>query len=677
MSQRWTGTGRNVVLWMCGALLVTHSLNCSFDKPSAPSWDVEVTVPLINKTYTMSEIATDEDVISADSSGLLRFDESVAIDRYFVDDQLSFAAKNEVFNQNIGSISIESPGAEQTGVQLREIFTQADALDGQSTTVAPFSFATSQKPLQAYGSFSYAIVESGLVRMIVENNMPIPIGSPITIELWDTATNQLISSTTTNQQVAPGTTSSFTIDLAGKRIPNLLSVRMLADSPGSGGSPVLIDASSSFVMTAEIGDLTVSEALAEIPSQEVSEQDVVSISDSLVVHEAQIESGQIQLLVTGNIAVDSWVVYELPDFLTPSGTTYVDSFFVGRNTSPNLSIDLGGLTLRPQIADFSQQIIRFNWTVKTVDTGANKALVRSSDAMNASVNITKLVFSRVTGKLGNQTVDISQDNIDIDIPADVDSVFFATATMELIINNGINFPAEIHLVIEGENDKGAHAFLNVNDVLQPATAPGEPVTTTIVLDHTNSNIEEFISIIPSVIRVTGNVRLSNSQWVGTVTKSDFVDGDVEIKAPIVVKLPSQTVETDVQVLNIDEDVRKDIIDNLSNGSFFVELTNHLPVGATIEFLFCEKDSVYQRPRLLVGPIGAEAALVDGSGYVVTPQDSQIDLELTEEEMRTFLFDPLYSGVRLRLYGTDGKYVRVRNSDYLKMKSYAKIKVNVN
>ena len=669
----------NRILMLVGSALLMLSLtHCSFDKPSAPSWDVNVTVPLINKTYTMNKIVNDEDLISADSTGLLRFDENVEIDKYFVNDELNIDSKHKSFNQSIGDISIDSPGSKQTHVELREIFSQADNLNGQTITVDPFSFTTTPKTLQPYDNFSYVVIKSGIVEIIIENQMAIPLGSPITIEIWDVNSGKIISTTSYNNEIDPGQTASFAIDLAGKRITNRLSIRMSAGSPGSNGKPVFINADDSFTMTANIGDLKVNEAMAEIPAQTVSEEDFIEIADSLVVQEATVQTGQVQISLNGNIPINAWVRYELPDFQTPQGYVFTDSFFVANNSFKSTTIDLTGLTLRPQLADFGKQRLRFNWTIRTMDTGSNMVVIRSSDNMIANVDVAKTIFSQITGKLGNQTVQISQNDIDLNLPADIDTVFFETASMELHINNGINFPAYLTLNIEGRNDNGGRSNLTVSHVLLPATAPGQPVTTTIVLDQNNSNIEEFISIIPSLIKVTGNVKLNSPDWTGTITRNDFVDGDVSIKAPLTVKIPDQTVETDVQTINIDQSVRDDIINNLTKGMFYIELTNHLPVGATIELLFCDRDSgLYQQPVLEIGPIGANAGRVDGSGYVVTADESQITLGLTEEQVQTFLLNPLFAGVRIRLDGNNNQFVRVRASDYLHVKSYSKIKAKIN
>jgi hypothetical protein len=131
-------------------------------------------------------------------------------------------------------------------------------------------------------------------------------------------------------------------------------------------------------------------------------------------------------------------------------------------------------------------------------------------------------------------------------------------------------------------------------------------------------------------------------------------------------------------MDIDEDVQNDIIDNLANGSFHAEIDNHLPMGATVDLVFCESDStLFTSPLLTIGPLAPESPGVDGSGYVQAARKSEIFFDLTEEQMETFLRKPLYMGLRILLDGTDGQYVKVRASDFIQIKAHSRIQVKVN
>lgn len=654
------------------------ALRCSFEKPSAPSWDVEVAIPLISKVYTMSEIADDEDALVEDSTGALSFEQTSELDEYLVGDQLDMEDQSDNFSLSMGSFTVDSPGSEFTSVELREIYTEADDLHGETTEIPPFNFETEKKPLEPYDDFAYVVIDSGSIDLHVVNNLVITLGSPITIEVWDTNTDTLVITTTHNIQILPGTSRTFDADLSGIQLPNQLSIRMIGFSPGSSGNSVLIDAGSRYDMGGEISELKAREALAQIPSQVITRDDDVTITDSLVVTEADIESGSIQLDLGGDIPLDAWLVYELPDFFDTTGQPFQDSLFIEKHTRIDNAISLRGFRLRPLPANFSQQKVRFNWRIRTIDTGENFALVRSDDVMNAAFRLAGLRFSRVTGKLGAQNIDVEQEDIEFDIPADMDSIFFETAQLELTIQNGINFPARLKFNIEGNNENGNVSYLQVDDVIQPAASPGEPVSTTIILNNENSTISEFISILPSLIKINGSVKLGDPDWVGTVSTEDFVDGEVMVSAPLSLRLPAQKIDSDPNEMDIDDDVKEDIVDNLSDGSFVGEISNHLPIGAEVEIVFGETDStVFSAPVLTIGPLRADAGMIGEDGYVQSASNNDISFALSEQELKTFLLDRLYSGVRVSLHGTDGKFIRVRASDRIEIKAFTQIKVKVN
>lgn len=658
--------------------LLINLISCSFDKPSAPSWDVDVTVPLISKVYTMAELADDETALSIDSTGLLNLRVEAELDKYEVGDQLTLDDVDEEMTFEIGIFTVESPGSEFTNVELREIFAQADTLDGQTVVVDSFSFVSDKKVLDPYDNFSYVVVSTGSLNLSVTNNLPVPLGSPLTIGIWDANSDTLVVSDTNNTQILPGQTRSFIMDLQGKKLPNALAVRMSGDSPGSGGQSVTIDAGSRFEIEAAIGEIEVTEAMAQIPAQVITSEESAAITDSVVIVEASVENGAINMSLSGNVPLDAWITCEIPDIKSASGDVLVDSFFVAKYSEADISIDLRGRFLRPQMADFGKQEIRVNWSARTVDTGTEMVLVKSSDTFGANFGLRGMSFSAITGKIADTSIEIDQSEIDLDIPADLDSIFFEFPEMELQINNGINFPLRAILRIEGENKAGAIVEMLVDEIIQPATAPGVPVTTTIVLNNLNSAINEFISILPNKIRVFGEVKLGNESWIGTVSQDDYMDGLVTITAPLVLTLPAQMIESDPLEIDIPEDVRNEILDNLASGSFFVQLGNHLPVGASVEFLFSKNEmGIFTNPILQVGPVRADAGVIDAAGLVGEVVISESTLGLTEEQMRTFLQTPLFAGLRITVDGTNGQLVKVRGTDFIDVKSFSKIQVKIN
>ncbi|MFQ5753683.1 MAG: hypothetical protein ACE5HI_16965, partial [bacterium] len=323
----WKNSQKNVKLLnyiLISLFSAFNFLQCSFDKPSAPSWDVEVAIPLISKGYTMAEIADDETSLNVDSTGLLNLAVEADLDNYYVGEQLNLDNIQDTFTKDLGAFEVDSPGSEFTHAELREIFAQADNLHGQTVIVPAFSFTTDKKYLNPYDDFSYVVIDTGNISLQVENNLAVPLGSPLSLEIWDSALDTLISSTTTYTQILPGATAQFEISLQSKTLPNQLAVRLIGKSPGSEGAPILVDANSNFRITSSISNLQVREALAQIPAQRVSSQEVVTITDSLVIMEAVIENGTIEMSIEGDLPLDAWLIYEMPDFISPTGTALVD-----------------------------------------------------------------------------------------------------------------------------------------------------------------------------------------------------------------------------------------------------------------------------------------------------------------------------------------------------------------
>ncbi len=127
-----------------------------------------------------------------------------------------------------------------------------------------------------------------------------------------------------------------------------MSPLLAGGSPGSQGELVTVYKNSSFGIEAEISDLVVSEALAQIPSQSFSSQNNVTITDSLVLNEAVIEAGEIQLSIGGRLPLDARIFFELPDFRSLSGEPLMDSVLISKNSISNLSIILNDYRLRPK-----------------------------------------------------------------------------------------------------------------------------------------------------------------------------------------------------------------------------------------------------------------------------------------------------------------------------------------
>ena len=80
-------------------LILSVQFSCSFKEPVAPKWDVNLPVPLMNRTITMQELVDKNDFLVSNPDGLVSIDFEENLDRYEVGDQLKIEGVNESFTE--------------------------------------------------------------------------------------------------------------------------------------------------------------------------------------------------------------------------------------------------------------------------------------------------------------------------------------------------------------------------------------------------------------------------------------------------------------------------------------------------------------------------------------------------------------------------------------------------
>jgi hypothetical protein len=135
---------------------------------------------------------------------------------------------------------------------------------------------------------------------------------------------------------------------------------------------------------------------------------------------------------------------------------------------------------------------------------------------------------------------------------------------------------------------------------------------------------------------------------------------------------------DSDSLDIDDDAREQIRDNLHEGSLEARIANHLPMGASVSFYFGRsKDAVFTDPVLVIGPVIAQAGEYDANtGTVSASRSSDSKISLTEAQLKTFDTAPLFAGVLVDFPGTGGQVVRIVRSDYMDIKAVATVSFTV-
>ena len=655
-------------------LLLIPLMYCSFDPPTAPKWETTLTLPLINKTFQMDEIVEDEKYLQADSSGQVYFDFSKDIDRYSVGDKLQIDGLEESFESDVGSFNIEAPEPKTLGFGFNEIYSEAELLHGNTVIVPDFVIPDVVSAIPVFDEFSWIVIDTGNVYLNLTNNLPVWLGSGLVFRLIESSADTLISEISFDQEIAPGENVKTSINVSGKRFSNQLELLLSGNSPGSKGESVQIDAYSSIDVVTSYSDFTVKEAVGKTPAIRMSQMQTIAIEDSIIINEATIQSGNLNFDIDNQLPIPAKIIYELTDFFQ-NDKPYTDSLFIYARSHSQISLPLQNITLRPEYAQVGEQKIKFEWTFVT-ESSDELVHLRNSDQVQAQMSSSEIVFSEISGVLNEIKIDIEPFAEDLNFSDELDSVKLENAVIRLDIENTINLPAKSDIVIRGINDAGKTVDLLVQEDIFAAPEDGSKITT-IVLDKNNSNVVKFLNALPKQIEMSGSVKLGDKNSQGTVTQSDYIEGKMNISAPLSLSFPTQSATTDIDTLEIEEENRETIRDRLMSGEVVARITNKLPFGAIIQAKFGTQDStVFSNPELVIGPLDIKPAMVDESGYTSDVSENELKVTLTKEDLRLFENSMVFTGVEIIFPGSDGNAVHVVTSDYIKVQMYSVFKIAV-
>ncbi len=657
----------SIVLSLIIFLSFTH---CNLPSPAAPSWDVALTIPLINKKYAISDFLDSTTELTVDENGTVGFRYIADLDTFTAADKLKLTALSQSASQSVGTFPIPSPGEQQVAVTLLDIYPDAAALDGTTVPVAAFSFDVPGIAVPAFEAFEWIEIQSGYIDLTLVNNLPIPLGQPMSIALHDAIVDTVIASATFSRQLATGEQETVRLVLDGKRVSSSLALRVAGSSPGS-STPVLIRTTDSFLVKVLISDLDLNAAAAQIERQTITRSDSLAISDSLFIEEARISRGGVFIGISGQIPVRTQLKLRLPDFVSPQGRALSDSLILERRASGTMNLDLSGYTFRPATgADGSQQV-RLDWELQTLQDPQAITELRSTDNLGITFQLNELFFSEIRGRLQQQRVDITPQSFALKVPAELDSIQFISAELEVVLKNGINFPAATDIVIRGRNGRGQEVSVPVRSQILAARSDGTPVETRILLNGDNSAIVDLLNILPEQLDVFGSVTFGDASTSGSIRATDQVSGSVTFSAPVSFQLPEQDYDSPITEIRPSADAQKQIEQALQNGRLHATINSHLPLGATLSLLFARSRSdVFSAPGVTIGPVTVASGQVDpATGQVQGAVLSTISISMDKNELDFFAQDTIYGGLRVRFPGTGGRTVTALSTDYIDVQAY--------
>lgn len=598
-------------------------------EPKPPTWTNKIEFPLVNESVSLKDLEN-EDNISSQLYGengertIFAYSDTTEMDSQAVGDQLAFGDINETFSQSVDDVTVtgstinhtsgfdavdvapiekiiestlgpinlsDIPATSTAPFQLNEIVPSVnDIPDGNTETIPGGNLTPVNKPF-TFTDFTQAVFSEGSLEITINNDLAIPLGSPINIAL-----RQVVGTDTTTIEgcevswdtaIGVGQSSMQTMDLAGKTLPGEILVLVTGSTAGS-GTPLLIDASvkeSSFDIDIAGTNLVVTSAMAKVPSQDIDEIGTITMAESEnVIESARIKSGSLAIDINNSMNVDANLIIDIASLLDPDEVAFSTSITIPANGSVNDLTDIAGYFLAMEL---DQQEVQYSYQILTEDTGDNLVNLTEDDQVSVSISLygdqsgENLFFNRMTGIIEAQEI---LDDGEINISSESTLLFadISVGTLTINVDNQVNregFDAlpTIFLTIPELIENATSNPLSGSLTLQPNPAVNvlEFDLSDYALDMNQDNqVLTYSTVVTTPAGEVGRFGLEDSIFV------EILVSDMEFST--VTGFFSQDAMVDSNEIVLNEATKLTVAD-FESGDLALTMTNRIGVVADVAF----------------------------------------------------------------------------------------------
>ncbi|MDP4192659.1 MAG: hypothetical protein Q8858_13920 [Bacteroidota bacterium] len=658
-----------------------------FDKPGdlvAPSWDVNMGVPVMNKTYTIKDmVEKDENFIKwypegSPMANQLYYADNKSINPVTIGDNVKLSnTVSSVTSQTIGEIKIQDPPSVNSDVDFSF---DSNIRPGMTQIFPPESNVAITVTLPQQNEFNYFYLSGGTLNLTVKSELP----SPVTLTLSNIAlTNKYddvtVGSYSGSISIPAGQTKSISINLlTNKKIYNQLVFGCSISTSGSGLQAVTVP-SKAMTVNASLSNLAITQASGKLKGNSIYTSGSVKIDEQSMYTNVVIDKGSLRLAIKNNIdvAFDAKLKlyniykdqnsgpFELPIRVERKGYTQIvqplDNFIIKSNT-PTSSVN-------------------YDVVVNTEAT-SDYRVISSSNSFTDTLSVGQLSIRSFTGIVKPTTININPTTVTLNLKDLKDKFKF----------NKINFKdPDVKIYLKPTSDlkvrfdgvisaKGTSNKVEFSDYISKS---GSAIDSVIVIP--GQKLADFLSgftpNLPDELIINGSATVNPDfeQVNYSFTNTDQITGYAEVKFPLNVGIDNgQFTDT--------TDYEKDIADSkkeigkIKSVVVTLEISNGIAAkvrydGAIYDATRSVKllDLLPNRPNKYIEVAPAQ---VNSSGEVTAPAVTKEVIELTGSDVEKFLNGKfILSNVNVNTSGAvtgNPQPVQFKTTDAIKIKAFGKV-----
>ena len=658
--------------------------------PVAPTWDVDLTLPLVNRTYTLGDLAgKDTSILRVGSGNELVLAAAMHTEPTAIGDLLTFAPVNAAAGFVLGRFSVV-----MNPMIVPVVF--PDLPPGQTVPVPP-SDVTLADVQHTIPTFQQITFSRGTLSLTLENNLPFPVDVTSSIVLHDAFGGTAATFVFSPPTIPANGSRTATAGVANRQLTSDVTLSGLNFHLAGSTTPVTIPPGDPLVAIMTGDNLEARRAvLSDIPSQFLGDNDttLIPLDDSTLVREVFLKSGLISLQFTNTIGLDLMLTFRMPELQRHAGGSYIpfiDSLFLPANGSGTRMIDVRGMRIWSPDGSFVHALRAVSSI--TLVGSAQAVTLNDTDRINLNVSTggTILVDSLV-GVIKPLWV-----HIDRMMPLDFGDLgkFFsgqitiASGQLDLTPVADLGFPFDLDVQLMAHNDVTGDSVA----LALPASSK-KGITSGSVISFDPADVGTFLTRLsahmPDSVRIVGDVLMNPPEFydptpsgLGSVGRNSAFGGAVDLSVPLRLSIADGLVQDTLSLGDEDGNgtrdgnVGDDQWDAFNGGKLYCEITNGLPFQVSVDLSLQDGS----RATLLTLPrtgeaISVSAPAVDAGGNVIAPAQSSILISLEGQDIRQFR-PAAFLRYGVHLATTPGGPVLFRSTDDVHIRMWSTFSYQVN
>jgi hypothetical protein len=494
--------------------------------PVAPTSDIQLSIPLINRTKHVSEFAEKDTLLKSSSDGSYYYASTQSMKPMGVD-SFKFTPVGGSQQVVVGIFAIVPPAPFGDTLGYKEI-TGSDPPPVPTPSPAQLFFLPPVSTSYT-GAFENATFESGTVSLSVRNNFPVPIDFPDPIIVKNGKitlpidTNEVVRFSFGGRSLQPGEVGVASASLANVTVQNALRVPSFRLHTQASSGAVTFTQQSGIDYIVSFSNLSARSAKAAIPSQSLltARDTIVTVDDSVSIQSATFRSGSFDIVFQNTIDANARVsltIKELLDKTTGAPFKVTTSFFgVGTTRIP-----VSAATLKMQSASTAIGTrLTLSAVVESIESQTRRQ-INSTDFLRIDFQPrSAFVVQSITGRIKPTTFGINAGASGVNFGEVTDkftgNVIFDSVKLALKLSMSGGFPTDYNLRLVAMNRKVSPAHIDSLVIPPPVGSsirrffPAQGGITQIVLDNStgfNSFLSRFFPNVPDSFVVRGSATIN-------------------------------------------------------------------------------------------------------------------------------------------------------------------------